>query len=310
MAWFNSGSRFPCLAYLSNFQHVPDQPLTISCKGQTYKFRSIELAFQALKYLYLARGLERPDIVREYTDDGPLGKLEGNDQKKLGSKTEMDRRRVALDLGAWGSISNELMKRLVYERAVVDPTYYKIARKLHKKRALLRHWPSRAKKFQVPTGEFVFVDPLTVGQHLESLLKDVKASKKSKKAAKARLVASASAAAPSFFPSPRLPTESGAATFVDLTGDSDDDGKATHPSTSKRPKTHGDGDALGPPLAGGKRRRSRSRSRRSQSRLFAQQQLFLKTHTPALTLKSKVNINFTFWNPASTKSDLLFGLLN
>ena len=129
--------------YLSNFQHVEGRGMCVTMPDDSRQwFRSIELAFHAHKFYYLAVE-SRPDLAVALSSDGVRGGVTGAAQKSAGGKAAMRRLGVALDVQRWNAVAPAVLEKLVFSRAEHDPAYVNHCRDLVRSGYTIAHYSGR-----------------------------------------------------------------------------------------------------------------------------------------------------------------------
>ena len=119
---FYSRSACGVQKYLSNFQETP-RPLRFLGK----RFRTVEHAFQASKWLYARRG-PRKDMFAALAIGGKWGDLPGKKAKGKGGKGAFGKQKPKeeLDVDLWNEQHVALTQAILKARAAVDPLFRNI----------------------------------------------------------------------------------------------------------------------------------------------------------------------------------------
>jgi len=138
---FYSKSACGVQRYLSNFQEIP-RPLAFL--GQ--RFRTVEHAFQAAKWLYAEKG-PRNDMFETLAVGGAWGDLPATKIKSKGGARAFAVMEEKLDLDRWNAQSVAVMKAILKARAAVDPLLRSILVRARVDNVSLYHFaPSRRRK--------------------------------------------------------------------------------------------------------------------------------------------------------------------
>lgn len=112
-------------SYLSTMKELAE-PL----KMWGLRFRSIEHAFAAAKYMFLASQKDgdptsRPYLMAMFAVGGAYGDLPPKKAKGLAGKAAFKRKGVVLDVPRWNECRFGIMDELIKARAAVDPLFVK-----------------------------------------------------------------------------------------------------------------------------------------------------------------------------------------
>lgn len=144
---FYSKSACGVQRYLSNFQETPSPLVFLGTR-----FRTVEHAFQAAKWLYTKRGV-RKDMFEMLAVGGKWGNLPGKNVKAKGGKGAFSNQKPKeeLDMHRWNAQRVNITRALLKARARVDPLFRSIVARAQADGVMPVHFVSmRGRKGGVP----------------------------------------------------------------------------------------------------------------------------------------------------------------
>ena len=145
MVFFHSKSACGVQRHLGNFADL-ERPLLFLAK----RFRTVEHAFQASKWMFTKRG-RRIDLFAKLAVGGAWGDVPAAKAKGKGGKGEFKRQKEDLDMTRWEKNKTGVMAKILRARADVDPLFRAIVARAKLDGAHLIHYEStRGSKGKVP----------------------------------------------------------------------------------------------------------------------------------------------------------------